>query len=480
MKADDPESRRLHAGVIENAVKHFFHDGYHDAFFNKTAFFENVFESLHEGVLVHDLSRRIFFFSRGAEKITGIKKESVLGRDCHDLLAPQLCGRECAFCEGGDCANLENSVYDAVFITPDSIRKQLKVNRVPLKDENGAVMGAILAISDQTRLAELEEKIGKMHSFSGIIGRDHTMLAVFELIRDIAGSDFPVIITGESGTGKELVAAAIHNESTRRDNIFLAVNCGALPEGILESELFGHVKGAFTGAIRDKKGRFELADKGTLFLDEIAELSPRMQVKLLRVLQEGVFEPVGSEARKKVDVRVICATNRELKTLIAEGSFRSDLYYRLAVMPIELPPLRKRRNDIALLAGHFLKVFSGELGKWSSPSRTRQWRSSWNYEWPGNVRQLQNTIQFALIKCRDRQIRPIHLPSEITDAAIVSARMPKIKGKAGRHPKLSAEAVGLALSSASGNKAKSARILGVGRATLYNFLHEHPEITGND
>jgi PAS domain S-box-containing protein len=480
VKVDDPESKRRHASLIENAVKYFFHYGYPDVFFNRNIFFENVFESLNEGVIVHDLSRRIFFFSRGAEKITGVKKESVLGRDCHDLFSPQLCGSDCAFCKSGDCANLQSSSRTAAFIAPGSVRKQLKINRVPLKDENETVIGAILALSDQTRLAELEEKLGETHSFSGIIGKDHTMLAVFELIRDIAGSDYPVIITGESGTGKELVAAAIHNESTRRDNVFLAVNCGALPEGILESELFGHVKGAFTGAIRDKKGRFELADKGTLFLDEITELTPRMQVKLLRVLQEGVFEPVGGETLKKVDVRVICASNRDFKTLIANGSFRNDLYYRLAVMPIVLPPLRKRRNDIALLASHFLNKFSKELGKEVRSFSDEAMALLLNYEWPGNVRQLQNAIQFALIKCRDRQIRSLHLPPEITDAMIISAPTQKIKGKAGRHTKLSADVVSLALSRAGGNKAKAARILGVGRATLYNFLHEHPEIRGHE
>jgi PAS domain S-box-containing protein len=472
----DPESRRRHAGMIESAVKNFFHYGYHDAFFNRTAFFENVFESLNEGVMVHDLSRRIFFFSRGAEKITGVKKDAVLGRDCHELFDPRLCGKECVFCRTGESDTLETSTYAAAFIGIDSVRKELTINRVPLKDDKGTVIGAILAISDSTHLSELEETLGKKRSFSGIIGRDHSMVAVFELIRDIAGSDYPVIITGESGTGKELVAAAIHNESTRRDRTFLAVNCGALPEGILESELFGHVKGSFTGAIRDKKGRFELADKGTLFLDEIAELTPRMQVKLLRVLQEGIVEPVGGEMQKKVDVRVICATNRDLKALIADGSFRNDLYYRLAVMPIEMPPLRKRRNDIALLADHFLAEFSKKLGKEVLSFSEEAMSLLMGYEWPGNVRQLQNAIQFALIKCREKQIKPAHLPPEITDALIVSTGMPKIKGKAGRHPKLSADAVGEALSRAGGNKAKAARLLGVGRATLYNFLNEHPEL----
>ena len=470
----DIETLRLHGEELEKAVRHFVNHGYHDAIARRTGFFENIFESLDEGILVHDLSRRIFFFSRGAEKITGTQKKSVVGRDCHEVFAPRLCENSCVFCESGGHPDFKKSTYYAIF-TGGGIRKELRITRVPLRNENGGVAGAVLAFSDHTRLRELEEKLGYANSFSGIIGSDYKMLAVYQLIRDIASADFPVVITGESGTGKELVAAAIHHESNRRDKPFLAVNCGALPEGILESELFGHVRGAFSGAIRDKKGRFELADHGTLFLDEIGELAPRMQVKLLRVLQDGIFEPVGSETPKKVNVRVICATNRNLKTLVSEGDFRDDLYYRLAVVPVELPPLRDRRNDIPLLADHFVRHYAGKLNREPPDFSDESMSLFMTYRWPGNVRELQNAIQFALVKCREGQIRPAHLPPELTETVILSNPGQKEKGRAGRHPKLSAEAVREALARTDGNKAKAARILGVGRATLYNFMREHGE-----
>ena len=469
----DMESLRRHATTIEGMIRHFFDGGYYSVLSGKAAAFENIIDSLSEGILVHDLSRKVVFFSRGAEKITGAARESVIGRDCHDLFVPRICGDRCAFQD--DCAGCgaESSAYRAVFTALGSLRKELDIARFPLKSDTGEVIGAIVTMSDQTRLRSLEERLGESFSFAGIIGRDHRMLQVFELIRDIARSDFPVVISGDSGTGKELVAMAIHAESDRRDGPFVPVNCGALPEGILESELFGHVRGAFTGAIRDKKGRFELADHGTLFLDEIAELTQGMQVKLLRVLQEGVFEPVGGETHKKVDVRIICASNRNLKELVQNGKFRSDLYYRLAVMPIDLPRLRDRRNDIALLARHFLEQTAVKLGR--SPLQFSDEAMAYllNYGWPGNVRQLQNAIQFALIKCRGSMVKPEHLPPEIIEASVVSSARPRVPGKAGRRPKLSDEAVRTALEKAGGNKAKAARLLGVGRATLYNFLNDH-------
>jgi PAS domain S-box-containing protein len=475
---DSLESSHLiaHAARIEATVRHFFTDGYYDALLTRLASFENIFDSLNEGIVAHDLNRRIFYWSRGAEKITGVKKEATIGRDCHELLTPRLCTDNCLFGDDNATTDIKPSTYTALFTTPENLRKELAVSRLPMKDDKGLLIGAILALNDVTRLRELEEKLGESHSFSGIIGQDHTMRAVFELIRDIASSDFPVVVTGESGTGKELVAAAVHGESGRRDRLFVPVNCGALPEGILESELFGHVKGAFTGAIRDKKGRFELADKGTLFLDEIAELSPRMQVKLLRVLQEGIFEPVGGEQPKKVDVRVICATNRDLKTLVAKGAFRDDLYYRLAVMPIHLPPLRERRNDIALLTRHFLEANSRKLSRGDMTIADEALFMLMNYSWPGNVRQLQNAIQFALIKCRGAVIKPEHLPPEVTSATVLPTFERRVPGKVGRKPKLTSDAVERALVKAGGNKAKAARYLGVGRATLYNFLGEHKEI----
>lgn len=461
---------------IKNAISQIFETGLVESIYNQKDNFQTILNSLSEGILIHDLQRRVFYFSDGAEKITGVKREEVLGKDCHSLFTPHLCGGACIFCESCNFDAIEKASYTTIFKGNDSIRKELDVTRLPLKNALGNTVGAIAMLSDTTRVHALENRLQETESFSGIIGQDYKMLALFDLIKDIAESDFSVIVTGESGTGKELVAAAIHTESNRRDHLFVPVNCGALPEGTLESELFGHVKGSFTGAIRDKKGRFELADKGTLFLDEVAELSLPMQVKLLRVLQEGVFEPVGSETPKKVDVRVICATNRNLKEMVQQGKFREDLYYRLAVVPIEMPPLRDRRNDIPLLAQHFLKKVTAKLSRGQMKFSDSAMSVMMSYNWPGNVRQLQNAIQFSLIRCRGSIIQSEHLPPEILNSTFIPLTYSRIPGKAGRKPKLSSEIVERALEKAGGNKAKAARFLGVGRATLYNFIAAHKEL----
>jgi PAS domain S-box-containing protein len=463
---------------VQRRVRELVCNGCMQALLMQHSHLANVVDSLQEGVIVHDLNRRVFLFSKGAERITGTQAGMVLGRDCHDLFRPRLCGAECAYCDGESRQESAHSVsaYGTRFIAPDGTGRDLAVKRTSLVDEQGKVVGVLATFTDTTKIHDLELRLAETESFSGIIGRDHQMREVFQLIRDLSGSDFPVVITGESGTGKELVAAAIHNESQRRDNLFVPVNCGALPEGTLESELFGHVKGSFTGAIRDKKGRFELADGGTLFLDEIGDLSLPMQVKLLRVLQEGVFEPVGSEKSCRVDVRVICATNRNLREMAARGTFREDLFYRLAVVPIEMPPLRERRNDIPLLASHFLEKTTGKLARGQMSFSDDTLAVLMNYSWPGNVRQLQNAIQFALIKCRSAIIMPEHLPPEILSSTYVPTGVPKTPGKVGRRPKLTREVVERALEKAGGNKAKAARFLGVGRATLYNFINSHETV----
>jgi PAS domain S-box-containing protein len=452
-----------------------FEHGFLKALQRQSTYLGSVIDSLQEGIIAHDLNRKIFLFNSGAEQITGVTRAQILGRDCHEIFSPHICGDKCIFNDCSVPAEVNRCNFPTFFTGGQGRRKELDINRFPLKDENGQTIGAVAVISDSTRLRELEMQLGETESFEGIIGQDYSMQNIFQMIRDLAISDFPVVITGESGTGKELVAAAIHKESDRRDKIFLAVNCGALPEGTLESELFGHVKGAFTGAIKDKKGRFELADKGTLFLDEIAELSPKMQVKLLRVLQEGVVEPVGSETHKRVDVRILCATNRNLRELVSRGEFREDLYYRLAVVPIEIPPLRERGSDIILLARHFLARTAKKLSRSDMSFSEDAVSVMINYSWPGNVRQLQNAIQYAMIKCRGNTIMPEHFPPEIlstTSVPLTGNGGPKV----GRKPKLNTEMVESALAKAGGNKAKAARILKVGRATLYNFLNNNSEV----
>ena len=361
--------------------------------------------------------------------------------------------------------------------TLEGERRMLDVRIRPLREASGRWVGLAAVFHDITREVTLARRMGEMQSFAGIVGRDAKMRDVFELIRDVADSTVPILIRGESGTGKELVAAAIHNEGPRAGKPFIAVNCGALPEGLLESELFGHVRGSFTGAFRDTKGRFELANGGTIFLDEIGDISPAMQVRLLRVLQEGVMQRVGSETPVKVDVRVISATHRDLQKEIAAARFREDLFYRLNVVPIWMPPLRERLADIPLLVEHLLARFLSEMGRATavriSPDAMDVLLT---YDWPGNVRELQNWLQYALVKCRGEEIRPEHLPpARMTSRPVVAS---------GAHPAaprvaLTPERVQDALVRCHGNRREAARALGVARATLYRFFEAHPEAPGN-
>jgi len=315
-------------------------------------------------------------------------------------------------------------------------------------------------------LKNLRRQLKTDVGFGGIVTLDPKMLEIFETIKELAEVDVPVMIQGESGTGKELVAMAIHNEGHRAHQPFIAINCGALPEGLLESELFGHVRGAFTGAFRDKRGRFELANNGTIFLDEIGDLSPTLQVKLLRVLQEGTFERVGDEKTKRVNVRVISATNKDIMHEIEAGRFRSDLFYRMCVVPITIPPLRERRNDIPLLIDHFLEQTLDKQKQKDVKFSPEALEVMMDYNWPGNVRELQNVIQYALIKCGRGLILKDHLPPSILEQY---PREKYIK-KRERKRKLSFEDVRWTLQKAKGNKTEAARKLGVSRATLYRFL----------
>lgn len=426
---------------------------------------ERILDSLMEGIIAHDKERRILFFNRAAEKITGYDRAEILGRDCHDAFGSPFCGGRCSFC-GEPPNSWTNIDYPVNIATKDGESRRIEMSVAGMTDETGCFTGVLAAFRDVTDLIGLQIRLGQITSFAGIIGQDHKMLQVFEQIRELATNDYPVYLKGETGTGKEMVAAAIHNESQRGGGPFVPINCGALPEGVLESELFGHVKGAFSGAIRDKKGRFELADGGTIFLDEVADLTKSMQVKLLRVLQEWTFERVGGEKTVSVDVRVISAANRDLKREVERKNFRDDLYYRLNVVPIELPPLRERKNDIPLLAEEFLRQAS-EQGQKTAGLSKKALSIMMDYLWPGNVRELQNALHYALVKCKGRLIRAEDLPLELE------------AGRSRRGPtrKLNQEMVKAALDRTGGNKAKAARHLGVGRATLYRFLEEFPDVS---
>jgi PAS domain S-box-containing protein len=429
---------------------------------------EHVLDSLKEGIIAHDLERRIFFFNREAELITGYLREEVLGRDCHEAFGTPFCGGHCAFCDEPP-AEKETVDYTLNITTKSGEPRRIEMRVTRMRNGAGGLTGVLASFKDVTDLISLQLRAGEMTSFGNIIGRDSKMQDVFRQIRDVADYDYPVHLSGETGTGKELVANAIHGESCRGGAPFVPINCGALPEGLIESELFGHVKGAFSGAVRDKKGRFELADGGTVFLDEVAELSNNMQTKLLRFLQDGRFERVGSEHTQTVNVRVISATNRNLKREVERNRFREDLFYRLSVIPIHLPPLRERKTDIPLLIDHFLKDAAGRYGREPLKVSGRALSLMLDYRWPGNVRELQNAIQFAFVKCGAKVIEPEDLPLELREAADVC-------GRRGPARKLAPEAVRKALVRTGGNKAKAAKLMGVGRATLYRFLNDHPEL----
>lgn len=451
---------------------------------NQKGFLKNLFDAIPCGVLIVDRARRIQTINNVLERILGVSKADVIdkrGGEAFNCIHASKSSKGCGFadeCQSCQVRITAMEALDGQKIHRNRAKLQLLINgkardllllisAAPL--EYGDESFAIVMLEDITELNTLRRRLKAEQSFAGIIGRDTRMNELFKTIRDVAEVDVPVLILGESGTGKELVAAAIHNEGHRANKPFVPVNCGALPEGLLESELFGHVKGSFTGALRDKKGRFELAHGGTLFLDEVADLPKVLQSKLLRVLQEGAFERVGDEKTISVDVRVISAANRDLKREVKRGNFRDDLYYRINVVPIHMPPLRERRNDIPLLVDHFLHEAAQRYNRPAPTISKEAMAAMIDYRWPGNVRELQNAIQFAIVKCNGSEILSQDLPLELKDlVGLTPSRGPS--------KKLDIDRVVSALKQTGGNKAKAARLLGVGRATLYRFLADNPEI----
>lgn len=448
-----------------------------------------ILDHIHEAVLAHDMNRRIFIFNRAAERLTGLDRSDVLGRDCHDVFPGNFCGAKCRFCDGGIPWDGQEDVRQHLHISSGSGETRcIEMWITPLRKKNGALCGVIASLQDCTREQRLERELRReQNNFAGMIGATPAMQDIFRLIRDIADNPAPVLIQGASGTGKELVAAAIHNEGIRADKLFVPVNCGALPDTLLESELFGHVRGAFTGAVRDKKGRFELADGGTIFLDEIGDVSPSMQVKLLRVLQEGTFERVGSEKTIHVDVRVVSATNKNLREEIRLGRFREDLYFRLNVVPLHLPSLAERRADIPILAEAIIRKESLNRQRITPSIAPATMEILTMQDWPGNIRELQNWLLYALIKCKGNIIRPEHLPQDHrkdspqprpglhrpqipptpTDPSLAAQ---VVDGKRGRPRILSESVLVETLANCGNNRQRAAEILGISRATLYRML----------
>ncbi len=448
-----------------------------------------VLDTLKLGIIAHTPERIITVFNKEAEKITGYTKEEVIGQDCHLVFDAPFCGNKCSFCNGAPDFCAEVKAYPVTMITKSGETRHLEMNVAAIIDNENLFKGVIASFKDMTDALRLSLQAENLSSFAGIIGKDKAMQDIFRQIRDVSLYNYPVHVSGETGTGKERVACAIHDISSYGSGAFVPVNCGAIPEGIVESELFGHVKGAFSGAVKERKGRFELADKGTLFLDEVADLPLKTQVKILRFLQEGSFEKVGGEKKVSVDVRIISATNKNLKEEVRAGRFREDLFYRLNVIPIHLPPLRERRNDIALLAAHFLKEAEQESDNPVPDLADDAIALMQDYHWPGNVRELKNVIQFSVVRSRGKTITPNDLPMELSresnpgitlvpghGTAILDTHQPVESSIPLTRGKLTHAAVRTALVRTGGNKSKAARVLGVGRATLYRFLSQNKGI----
>jgi len=368
-----------------------------------------ILDSIADGVFTVDRNWRITSFNHAAEKITGWPREDAMGKSCSDIFHSSICGKNCAIAEslykGTPVANRSITIRNS-----SGEKIPISISAAPLTDHEGNIIGGVETFRDLTVINTLRQQLSQKYTFDAIISKAASMQRLFSILPDIARSPSTVLILGESGTGKELVARALFNASERKEKPFVVVNCAALPETLLESELFGYKAGAFTDARKDKLGRFAAAEGGTLFLDEIGDIPGSVQVKLLRVLQEKVYEPLGSNTPLKADVRIITATNRDLQGLVKEGSFRDDLFYRLNVVKISLPPLRERKEDIPLLIEHFIKKYAAQQGKDIVGITNSALALLMRYDFPGNIRELENIIEYSFILCDGGYIQPQHLP----------------------------------------------------------------------
>jgi PAS domain S-box-containing protein len=373
---------------------------------------EIILNSIADGVFTVDLDWNITFFNRAAEKITGIAAHEALGRPCCEVFRANVCESACVLKSTMDH---EQTVVNKpiVILRADGKEIPITVSTALLKDASGRVIGGVETFRDLTLVEKLRREITRRYSFVDIVSRSPLMQKLFAMLPEVAQSESTVLIQGESGTGKELLARAIHSLSGRSRKPFVAVNCGALPDSLLESELFGHVAGAFTDARRSRMGRFAMAEGGTLLLDEIGDVSPALQVRLLRVLEERCYEPLGSSRSVPADVRILAAANKDLAQLVEQGVFRKDLFYRVNVVKLELPPLARRKEDIPLLAEHFIEHFNRLRNRGIAGLSQQAMNVFMHYDWPGNIRELENAIEFAFILCREGFIEPRHLPEHL-------------------------------------------------------------------
>jgi len=425
-----------------------------------------ILDSIADGVFTVDKDWRITTYNKAAEQITGIPRQKAIGQTCKDVLRADVCETDCALRHtmdtGKPVINKPVHIVDA-----EGIRKAITISTALLKDNSGRVIGGVETFRDMTVVEDLRKQVKKQYSCQDIISRNHRIQEIFDILPEIAQSDCTVLVEGQTGTGKELFARAIHNLSSRKDKAFVAVNCSALPDTLLESELFGYKAGAFTDAKKDKPGRFALAQGGTIFLDEIGDMSSSVQVKLLRVLQDKTYEPVGAVSSEKADVRIITATNKDLAGLVEQSRFRDDLYYRINVVKLSLPPLKERSEDVPLLVDHFVNKFNRVYNKNICCLSDDTMAVLMSYDFGGNVRELENIIEHCFVLCQGDIIETRHLPPTMQKN---KKTQETDVGEFRTLKQMEALMIERALRRNNGNRTMAAKELGINASTLFRKL----------
>jgi PAS domain S-box-containing protein len=428
-----------------------------------------ILESIADGVFTIDSEWRVTSFNRAAERITGVSRQKAMGQKCFDVFHASICQTRCALKRtletGKEIIDLPVDILNSRGET-----LPISISTAVLRDPKGRIIGGAETFRDLSSLETLRRELSNRYASGDMVSKNDGVRKILSLLPSIAESSSTVLIQGPSGSGKELLARAIHSLSPRKKGPYVVVNCGALPDTLLESELFGYVKGAFTDAKKDKPGRFALAEKGTLFLDEVGDLSPALQVKILRFLQEKEYEPLGGLKPLKADVRVVAATNKDLSRMVREGRFREDLYYRLNVVKIELPPLAARREDVPLLVSHFIKRFNLRMNKRVHAVSPEVMDLFLRYDFPGNIRELENAVEHAFVLCHTPTIKLEHLPKEL----IEKAKKVTPPGAIPKDPLKRAEAETLlrVLEKQGGSRKKAAEELGISVVTLWRKMKQ--------
>ena len=446
--------------------------------------FYRLLDNIPLGVLVMDLHRRVIFCNRSVETLIGMPAQATVGLHCRNVMRGRVCITGCPAATPIELA--ETVCFESDIVNRDRKRIPVRITLSPVCDARGRMTGIVETIEDLRLLKEYDEKASQAYSFGHIVGQSVQMQKLFSILPVIAQSDSSVLITGETGTGKDMLAEALHQESDRVKGPFVKINCGALPETLLESELFGHTKGAFTGAVENKLGRFHLAHNGTLYLTEIGDLPLPLQVKLLTFLDDKVVYPLGSTKGFAADVRIIAATHRDLEQMVREGKFRQDLFFRLNVLRLNIPPLRDREGDVRLLLDYFFNNFSQKMKRGMSGFSAKALQLLLSYPYPGNVRELRNIVEYAVNVCRDKKILPSHLPAYIAEPRPMTMPESPSVAPAGRAagppdgahgraswPEAEKQLIMDALIKARGNRMQAAKQLRWARSTLWRKMKQY-------